>query len=94
MPDKFFSAPSREPDNACFCTKGNLEHPLCKTDGILDISTCKKGAPIVISAPHFYKGSPELHNVVKGLKPNKDLHETFLAIEPVSNINLLYTCCC
>src|SRR5205085_11866867 len=61
-----------------------MRSSLCTTDGILDISTCKKGAPIVLSSPHFYNGDLSLFQQVYGLKPEKRFHETFLEIEPVS----------
>jgi len=55
----------------------------------MDISRCKKGAPIVLSAPHFYKADPYLVNhEVKGLRPEKALHETFLEIEPLTGLVL------
>lgn len=84
VPDKFFKSPKNEPENSCFCThQDGLDHPLCATDGLLDISRCKKGAPIVLSAPHFYKGDYRLQENVLGLEPEKSRHETFLEIEPV-----------
>lgn len=83
VPDKFFKAPANEPENACFCTQRDMTHPLCATDGLLDISRCKKGAPIVLSAPHFFKGDYRLREDVRGLEPEKQKHETFLEIEPV-----------
>jgi hypothetical protein len=59
---------------------------LCKTDGILDVSKCKNGAPIVISGPHFFQGDPMLRMNISGLKPDKDKHETFLEIEPLTGL--------
>lgn len=90
VPDKFFKAPANEPENACFCTsEAGMTDKLCKTDGILDISRCKKGAPIVLSAPHFYKGDEYLtREEVIGLQPQKSLHETFLEIEPMTGVVL------
>lgn len=89
VPDKFFKAPANEPENSCFCTQAEgMTHPLCSTDGLLDISRCKKGAPIVLSAPHFYKGDYNLRENVLGLKPEKQKHETFLEIEPVRHPTL------
>lgn len=85
VPDKFYKAPANEPDNACFCTSDEgMRSSLCTTDGVLDISTCKKGAPIVLSSPHFFNGDARLFQGVRGLKPEKRFHETFLEIEPVS----------
>lgn len=40
-----------------------------------------------ISNPHFYQSNPKFLKEVEGLEPKKDLHETYLKIQPVS---LLY----
>lgn len=89
VPRRFFQAPANEPENECFCTqKAGLSDLLCRTDGILDISKCRKGAPIVLSAPHFYNGDPALRANVSGLRPNKLRHETFLEIEPLTGLVL------
>lgn len=43
-----------------------------------------KGAPVYISNPHFYQSDPSLLKAVSGLKPEKEHHETFFKIQPVS----------
>jgi lysosome membrane protein 2 len=40
------------------------------------------GAPIAISAPHFYQASPMFTNRVNGTFADKDEHETTIYIEP------------
>ncbi len=42
------------------------------------------GAPVLISQPHFYQGDPYYQQQVGGLSPDKDKHETFIGVEPVS----------
>lgn len=42
------------------------------------------GAPVYISNPHFYQADPSLLHAVHGLKPVRELHETFFKIQPVS----------
>ena len=37
-----------------------------------------------MSQPHFYQGDPYYQQQVTGLNPDKDLHETFIGVEPVS----------
>lgn len=59
--------------------------PQCRLNGILDISYCKK-APIIVSAPHFYKADALLVHSVEGLKPDAKLHKTFVDIEPRTGI--------
>lgn len=44
-------------------------------------------APLVESLPHFYLGNESLLDTINGLNPKKDLHQTFLDIEPVSDIH-------
>ena len=86
VPQRFFKSPLNEPTNVCFCTQPDkLENKLCQIDGILDISKCKGGAPIILSAPHFFEGDRELLYNVSGLRPEKEKHETFLEIEAVSS---------
>ncbi|RWS24708.1 Lysosome membrane protein 2-like protein [Leptotrombidium deliense] len=78
----FYKSPYGEPSNECFCVKPKAEEAQCQYDGILDISTCRKGAPIAITAPHFYKVDPRIAQLVNGLSPDQKLHETFVDIEP------------
>lgn len=42
------------------------------------------GAPVFISNPHFYQSDPKFLKEVEGLEPQKDLHETYFKIQPVS----------
>ena len=52
------------------------------------IETFDQGAPAYGSAPHFLSGAPDLSNnaTIKGLKPSKELHTTFLNVEPLSGV--------
>lgn len=43
------------------------------------------GAPVFISNPHFYNANPKFLKEVEGLNPQKELHETYFKIQPVSN---------
>ncbi|XP_069746355.1 lysosome membrane protein 2-like isoform X2 [Narcine bancroftii] len=60
-----------------FCPMRN-----CCLTGVLDISICKKGVPIIISSPHFYNGDQKLVNDIEGMKPDAITHQTFLDLEP------------
>ena len=64
------------PDNAGFCVPGCLE------SGVLDVSSCK-GAPIIVSQPHFYQGSPNYIHAIIGMEPDEQ-YSTLIDIEPVS----------
>lgn len=80
-PTLFESADLRE-ENRCFCTTS----PACFKSGVTHVSNCRKGAPIVLSSPHFYQGDSAYVNGVQGLMPNKQLHETFLDIHPMTGL--------
>jgi len=63
-------------ENKCYC-KGN-----CRPSGVIDMSGCRMGLPIYISLPHFYNGDPSYVDAIDGLKPEKDVHEFYFALEP------------
>lgn len=69
-----------EIDN-CFCESRDK----CDIGGIMNVSKCRKGLPIVMSGPHFYLGEASLTKQAIGLNPSKEKHETFLDISSVSN---------
>lgn len=75
-------------DNACFCTHYKESSQLCLKSGAIQLSACRKGAPIVMSTPHFLDGSEEYLNQSIGLSPNKDLHQTFIELEPNTGLVL------
>ncbi|XP_051890108.1 platelet glycoprotein 4 [Pristis pectinata] len=75
------------PDNHCYC-KDMMITKNCTFAGILGISSCKEGKPIYISLPHFLYASDELVNSIDGMRPNKEEHETFLDVEPVTGFSL------
>lgn len=54
----------------------------CETKGIIDLSACLNGAPLVLSAPHFLGTRPSLADLVEGLNPDKKKHEFSLMFEP------------
>nr|QHR83074.1 sensory neuron membrane protein 1 [Ceracris nigricornis] len=69
--------------NACTCPDGR-----CLPTGAISVRECFR-APIAVSYPHFYQASPEYLQYAEGLSPSKDLHETFVVIEPESGTPLL-----
>jgi hypothetical protein len=44
------------------------------------------GAPAYLSFPHFYQADPALLDAIEGLKPNKEKHQTYFLIQPVSSM--------
>jgi lysosome membrane protein 2 len=74
---------TKNQDNACFCTPaGN-----CMDDGVLNISICK-GAPIIMSQPHFFQAAPKYLEAIDGLQPNEALHKTIIDVEPHTGLVL------
>nr|ABM84461.1 scavenger receptor class B, member 2 [synthetic construct] len=71
-------------DNAGFCIpEGN-----CLGSGVLNVSICKNGAPIIMSFPHFYQADERFVSAIEGMHPNQEDHETFVDINPLTGIIL------
>lgn len=78
LPD-YLLADSQE--NRCYC----VDDFTCRSS-MINVSPCRKGAPVVMSTPHFYQGSPEDLTYVEGLNPQEAEHETYLDIEPNTGV--------
>nr|XP_018909770.1 PREDICTED: sensory neuron membrane protein 2-like [Bemisia tabaci] len=75
-------------ENKCYCSQGkDPQKPRCFKKGVFNPAPCTN-QPTVISFPHFYGGDCEYISFVEGLSPQKELHETFVNIEPVTGIPL------
>ncbi|XP_067278854.1 lysosome membrane protein 2-like isoform X2 [Pseudorasbora parva] len=70
------------PENEGFCVTPNK----CLDDGVLDVSACRKGAPVVVSFPHFHLGDEKYANAIDGISPVHGLHQTFLDLNPTMGI--------
>ncbi|CAL1540142.1 unnamed protein product [Lymnaea stagnalis] len=81
-PDIMFGNVSTNPYNAGFCTpSGN-----CLPSGLLNVSVCRTGAPVIMSMPHFLGCDPETVNAIRGLRPNRDEHQSYIDIEPMTGV--------
>ncbi|KAI4887791.1 hypothetical protein NFI96_005766 [Prochilodus magdalenae] len=78
-PSEVFANMTVNPDNAGFCTGGN-----CLGSGLLNVSVCKQGAPIIMSSPHFYQADEKFVQDVYGMQPRKEEHQTAIDINPVN----------
>ncbi|KAM9306780.1 lysosome membrane protein 2c isoform 2-T2 [Pholidichthys leucotaenia] len=84
LPAKVFANLTVNPDNAGFCVPaGN-----CLGSGLLNVSVCKQGAPIVMSSPHFYQADEKYVQDVFGMLPNKEEHETAIDVHPLTGVLL------
>lgn len=77
-PKTLFANGSVYPPNEGFCP--------CLESGIQNVSTCRFGAPLFLSHPHFLNADPVLAEAVVGLHPNPEEHSLFLDIHPVTGI--------
>lgn len=67
-------------ENKCFC-----EDHQCMPNGAADISRCRYGVPAAVSFPHFFAADPYYLQSIEGLKPDKNKHNFYVYIDPVSN---------
>jgi hypothetical protein len=81
-PDSMFANVSVNPYNEGFCTPPGH----CLPSGLLNVSACRSGAPVVMSMPHFLGCDPETVDAVVGLRPNRVEHESYVDIEPRTGV--------
>lgn len=79
---RVFDNGSLYPETACYSPKG------LQPAGIRDLSSCKGGAPIFLSFPHFYLGDPMYVNALQGIKPNQSIHEFSIVVEKNTGVVL------
>nr|AFG73003.1 sensory neuron membrane protein 2 [Cnaphalocrocis medinalis] len=80
---------SANPDNKCFCKKDwSSNHDGCLLMGVLNLMPCQD-APAIASLPHFYLASEELLEYFDGgISPDKEKHNTYMYLEPVTGVVL------
>ena len=69
------------PENLCYAYGSSEFVP----SGVMNISACRYGSPVFMSYPHFYLADEFYLNEIEGLAPNKDKHESFFTLDPVSS---------
>lgn len=50
--------------------------------GVMNVSACRYGAPVVVSFPHFHAADPYFLQFVDGLKPDEEKHQFYIKMEP------------
>jgi len=85
------------PDNYCYCpdilecaeeiNSETWDLSKCErcVDGIISLEGCQ-GVPVIMSTPHFLDGDVRLSEAIDGLDPVRDLHVTYLNLEPLSGM--------
>ncbi|KAG9261839.1 lysosome membrane protein 2a isoform X1 [Astyanax mexicanus] len=81
-PSDVLAAPDENPSNAGFCVPAGD----CLGKGVLKVSVCREGAPIVVSFPHFYQADTQYIDAIDGMNPNKEEHETYLDLNPTTGV--------
>ncbi|XP_063301512.1 platelet glycoprotein 4 [Pelobates fuscus] len=87
VPSSALASPVENPDNHCYCTEIELSRN-CTAAGVLDLRSCQDGKPVFLSLPHYLYASDFLLDSVVGLKPNKEEHETYVDVEPISGFTM------
>lgn len=67
------------PPNADFCTPPGK----CMKGGVLNMSVCQQGAPIVFSQPHFYGADSIYRHGVEGMNPTPEM-QTKIDVDPLT----------
>ncbi|PAA66909.1 hypothetical protein BOX15_Mlig007247g2, partial [Macrostomum lignano] len=75
-PAEMFMNATLNPSNRGFCLDGR-----CLDSGVLNISACAEGAPILMSQPHFYQAAAQYQDALGGLSPGPEF-DTVLDVEP------------
>nr|CAD7203608.1 unnamed protein product [Timema douglasi] len=70
------------PSQACYTTGESVY------SGVMNISTCKWGAPAFISYPHFYLADSSYLDAVEGLSPSGKDHSFYFVVEPEMGVPL------
>ncbi|XP_076014573.1 lysosome membrane protein 2-like isoform X2 [Genypterus blacodes] len=81
-PRSVLASKEENPANEGFCNSPQE----CLGTGVLKVSPCRKGAPVVASFPHFYLGDSEYVNAIEGLNPKREHHQTFLDLNPTVGV--------
>lgn len=61
----------------------NLLRGVRFVSGVAEVGPCKKGAPILMSLPHFLQADPKFRKDTTGLSPDISKHEFTMDHEPV-----------
>ncbi|XP_026210641.1 lysosome membrane protein 2-like isoform X2 [Anabas testudineus] len=81
-PRSVLASKEENPDNEGFCVSPQE----CLGTGLLKVSPCRKGAPVVASFPHFYLADKKYVAAIEGMSPHRTHHQTFLDLNPTTGV--------
>ncbi|KAF7661125.1 hypothetical protein LDENG_00268590 [Lucifuga dentata] len=81
-PHSVMASKEENPANEGFC----ISPKECLGTGLLKVSPCRKGAPVVASFPHFYLGDSKYVKAIVGMTPQREHHQTFLDLNPTTGV--------
>ncbi|XP_028273661.1 lysosome membrane protein 2-like isoform X2 [Parambassis ranga] len=81
-PRSVLASKEENPANEGFCVSPGE----CLGTGLLKVSPCRKGAPVVASFPHFYLADDKYVAAIGGLSPQRTHHQTFLDLNPTTGV--------
>lgn len=81
-PRAVLASGKNNPENEGFC----LEKDKCLDDGVLNVAVCRKGAPVIVSFPHFYLADKKYVEAIEGISPVHEHHQTFLDLNPTTGV--------
>ncbi|XP_077593507.1 lysosome membrane protein 2-like isoform X1 [Stigmatopora nigra] len=81
-PRSVLASKEENPANEGFCVTPQE----CLGTGLLKVSPCRKGAPVVASFPHFYLADSKYAAAIEGMSPERIHHQTYLDLNPTTGI--------
>lgn len=69
------------PENKCYLANGTQLRK-----GVRSLSSCRFGAPILISFPHFYLADEFYAKAIDGVSPSVENHQFKISLEKVRKI--------
>ncbi|XP_077441939.1 lysosome membrane protein 2-like [Vanacampus margaritifer] len=81
-PRSVLASKEENPANEGFCVTPKE----CLGTGLLKVSPCRKGAPVVASFPHFYLADSQYAAAIQGMSPERTHHQTYLDLNPTTGI--------
>ncbi|XP_041825638.1 lysosome membrane protein 2-like isoform X2 [Melanotaenia boesemani] len=81
-PRSVLASKEENPDNEGFC----ITPKECLGTGLLKVSPCRKGAPVVASFPHFYLAEEKYVAAIGGMFPKRKHHQTYLDLNPTTGV--------